>query len=143
MLATDVPDVCVIEQGSFSTPWSARSFHSLLAQPGWSLRVVDDAHGHVRAYAAYWWIGEEAELASIAVRQEDRARGLGGALLDAILASARASGVRRMYLELRPSNHAAARLYESRGFELVGVRPDYYEKPTEDARVLAKTLSDR
>ena len=41
------------------------------------------------------------------------------------------------------SNHAAARLYESRGFELVGVRPDYYEKPTEDARVLAKTLSDR
>lgn len=143
MCAADVPAVCAIERHSFSNPWTAHTFHSLLGQPGWSLRVVDDAAGQVRAYAAYWWVGEEAELASIAVREEDRGHGLGGALLDQILASARTDGVLRMYLELRRSNHAAARLYASRGFELVGVRADYYEKPKEDARVLVKTLARR
>jgi ribosomal-protein-alanine N-acetyltransferase len=49
-------------------------------------------------------------------------------------------GVRRLFLEVRLSNGAATRLYDSRGFTEIGLRKDYYERPREDARVLEKRL---
>ena len=39
-------------------------------------------------------------------------------------------------LEVRVSNEAAIRLYETYGFEKVGKRPGFYQKPTEDAYVM-------
>ena len=49
-----------------------------------------------------------------------------------------------LFLEVRPSNVVAARLYESMGFNEVGVRKDYYPAPIghEDARVLALDLEN-
>ena len=36
-------------------------------------------------------------------------------------------------LEVRESNHPAITLYSKHGFELVGKRKDYYDKPKENA----------
>jgi ribosomal-protein-alanine N-acetyltransferase len=46
------------------------------------------------------------------------------------------------FLEVRPSNIAAARLYHSLGFEQVGVRRGYYQATVgrEDAAVLRRIL---
>ena len=41
-------------------------------------------------------------------------------------------------LEVRPSNHAAIALYEGFGFEVVGRRKNYYDKPSEDALLMTK-----
>ncbi|MEX2365017.1 MAG: GNAT family N-acetyltransferase, partial [Pseudohongiellaceae bacterium] len=48
-----------------------------------------------------------------------------------------------IYLEVRPSNQAAIRLYEKTGFKEIGIRPDYYPDKfgREDALVMALTLS--
>ena len=46
-------------------------------------------------------------------------------------------GIRRATLEVRRSNAPALRLYEGAGFRLMGVRPNYYSQPVEDALVLA------
>jgi ribosomal-protein-alanine N-acetyltransferase len=47
------------------------------------------------------------------------------------------------FLEVRPSNTAAARLYHSLGFEQVGVRRGYYQATVgrEDAAVLRRVLT--
>jgi len=68
---------------------------------------------------------DEEELLLFAVLPEMRGRGLGAALLDHFLASARRRGIRRVFLEMR-RNNPARHLYESHGFRSVGERPAYY-----------------
>jgi ribosomal-protein-alanine N-acetyltransferase len=58
---------------------------------------------------------------------------------------ARADGAQRIFLEVRPSNHAARELYRHARFEEIARRPRYYQAPLgrEDALVLAMDLQTR
>ena len=47
-------------------------------------------------------------------------------------------GVRAFTLEVRVSNTAAIRLYESCGFQIEGTRKGFYDKPKEDAYIMWK-----
>jgi [ribosomal protein S18]-alanine N-acetyltransferase len=68
-----------------------------------------------------------ARLSSIAVSPARGGLGIGGRLLDAAEAEARARGCDRLRLEVRADNGAGIRLYERRGYDRFAVRPDYYE----------------
>ena len=68
---------------------------------------------------------DDEELLLFAIDRAWRRRGLGGRLLDHFCRSSAALGMRRIFLEMRAGN-PAARLYESRGFHMVGKRPAYY-----------------
>jgi len=46
-------------------------------------------------------------------------------------------------LEVRRSNAAARRLYESLGFEVAATRPNYYVSPAEDALILWRDVTLR
>jgi ribosomal protein S18 acetylase RimI-like enzyme len=66
-----------------------------------------------------------ADLAGMYVAPEFRRRGLGGALVDAALAHARAlPSLRQVRLSANASNQPARSLYQSRGFKCVGVEPE-------------------
>lgn len=79
----------------------------------------------------------EWELENIAVLPVFRRRGAARALVSALLDEARAALAPRILLEVRASNQAAIRLYESSGFRLLSRRRYYYENPTEDALIFA------
>lgn len=68
---------------------------------------------------------DEEELLLFAVLPEFRRRGLGAALLTAVIADARTRGIRRLFLEMR-RNNPAGKLYNGFGFRTIGVRPGYY-----------------
>ncbi len=68
---------------------------------------------------------DEEELLLFAVLPLYRGRGLGAALLTAVIARARSRGIRRMFLEMR-RNNPAGKLYTGFGFTTIGVRPGYY-----------------
>ncbi len=140
MTAADVEQVAAIERASFSTPWPAPAFREMLEREGVELLVLDDGEGGVIGYAVLWCVLDEGELANIAVAEGWRGRALGALLLAAILDRAVEVGVRRLFLEVRESNHVARKLYRSRGFVEIGRRADYYREPREDARVLLKIL---
>lgn len=129
----DVEAVARLEAEAFATPWSAATFHDLLRAGRSDLIVAELPHVPVAAYAVLWCFGEEGELANIAVAPGCRGRGLGSALLDTVLERARGRGVRELFLEVRESNATAISMYERRGFELLGRRRDYYQRPNEDA----------
>lgn len=131
----DVPRVVEIERSSFSDPWTAGAFRNA-AEEDRLLFLVAEHEGAVVGYAVSWHVVDEAELANLAVAQEARGQGIGGALLDTVIAVARESGCASMHLEVRESNAAARGLYASRGFEEVGRRRRYYREPVEDALVL-------
>jgi len=70
------------------------------------------------------------------VADQFRRRGHATRLLRFVLAEATAAGVTRATLEVRRSNVAALRLYDQFGFQVGGIRPDYYIQPVEDALIL-------
>jgi ribosomal-protein-alanine N-acetyltransferase len=81
-------------------------------------------------------IFDELHINNLAVDPAWRRRGVAGALLTFVLASAAAEGATRATLEVRRSNEPARRLYERFGFAFAGVRTAYYREPVEDALVL-------
>ena len=76
---------------------------------------------------------------NIAVSENYRRKGIARALLQKMLSDL--SGADSVTLEVRKSNAAAIALYESFGFERVGERRGFYEKPTEDALLMTKILN--
>jgi len=74
----------------------------------------------------------EREILNLAVAPTERRRGVARKLLEAELASTRGL----WFLEVRESNTAALRLYQSFGFQQVGMRPAYYHDPPESGIVM-------
>ncbi len=137
----DVPAIREIERASFANPWSEEGFRSLIRSGRMTVQVAEDALGEVLGYAVWWTVSGEAELANVAVRPERRGAGLGGAILDRVLAAMEERGARLVFLEVRRSNRAARALYGSRGFEVIATRPGYYTRPVEDALVMSRPLA--
>ena len=75
----------------------------------------------------------EWELENIAVMSSARRRGIGRALLIALIDRARTGGASEIRQEIRASNHPAQRLGQSVGFVQEGRRKSYYSDPEEDA----------
>ena len=143
MEADDVATVARLERESFSTPWNARTFRTLLGRPGAELWVAEHESGGVIGYYVLWCIQDQGELANIAVEQRYRGQRIGAMLLDHALEVSASRGVESVYLEVRVSNVTARQMYESRGFEQIGVRRNYYDRPREDACVLMTRLRVR
>ena len=140
---SDVSRIAAIEAQSFSDPWSASSFRSLVSGGlVWFRVAADDVTGEVIGYILVWFAADEAELANIAVAPGMRGRRIGAALLDQALAAAEERGTTHMFLEVRDSNERARALYASRGFEEVGRRRGYYRRPVEDALILRRTSTN-
>jgi ribosomal-protein-alanine N-acetyltransferase len=81
-----------------------------------------------------------ARLYSLAVGARARGTGLGGELLAAAEADARARDCHTMQLEVRPDNASAIALYERRGYSRLARLPRFYEDGA-DAWRYAKRLT--
>lgn len=139
MRSADVAAIMEIERASYSVPWSESTFQGLLRRRDAEL-VVADADGAVAGYTVFWCVLDQAELGNVAVAAEWRGRGLGALLVADVMSRAARRGVREVFLEVRPSNDVARRLYERFGFRAVGRRRNYYQRPVEDALVLKRAV---
>ncbi len=92
--------------------------------------------GEVAGYAGYWQVMDEGHIMNIAVREDLRSRGIGRALMEAMLKEGDSLGILYWTLEVRVSNAPALHLYEKTGFTSAGIRPGYYSNPKEDANIL-------
>ena len=88
--------------------------------------------------ATYDAAGAEAELASLAVASDWRRQGVGGGLLEAVVAEVRRCGVGRVWLVTTNDNLAALALYQRHGFRLTAVRPGAVDR----ARALKPEIPD-
>jgi ribosomal-protein-alanine N-acetyltransferase len=140
----DLGTLLALEREGYTHPWTLRHFRGAMAAAG-ALCVVlrsrsclgDEGRGIV-AYCVSQIVLDELHVHNLLVRRDSRSRGLGRRLLGIVLGLAGRRGARVALLEVRQSNWAALRLYRSVGFEAVGVRRDYYERPREDAVLLRK-----
>jgi ribosomal-protein-alanine N-acetyltransferase len=81
-------------------------------------------------------------LLNLSIAAGCQRQGWGSRLLQRVCECARGRRVRLLFLEVRPSNAAALRLYEGHGFERIGLRRDYYPASggREDALILGLPL---
>ena len=143
MMQTDVLAVMQIESSAYAFPWSEGIFRDCL-RVGYVCCVVeiDDI---LIGYGVMSTGAGEAHILNLCIAEAYRAKGLGGQLLEHLLEFAKSLGVGEMFLEVRPSNTPAIRLYQSLGFTQIGIRRGYYQAVggREDAVVLRRLLGKR
>lgn len=137
----DMEAVLAIENIVQPHPWTRGNFSDAL---NCAYRcVVDEIGQEIVAYAVLMPVLDEAELLTIAVARSRQRQGLGRTMLLAQMQWARECKMRKLFLEVRVSNHAAIALYRSLGFAEIGMRRGYYQGThgREDALLMACELT--
>lgn len=137
----DLERVLQIEVRSFSMPWTAEMFLAERVRRDrgevFVARAAEDGTPEIVGYLCLWLIAGEVHITNVAVDPARRRRGVGSRLVRFALEWARHQRAERASLEVRASNHAAQNLYRQFGFRVVGTRRHYYDRPREDALIMA------
>ena len=143
MAESDVSDVIAVERASYQFPWSEGIFRDCL-RVGYVCRVVA-INDTIIGYGVMSVGAGEAHILNLCIGELHRCRGVGKRLLTYLVERGTAAGMGEAFLEVRPSNTSAIRLYLSVGFEQVGMRRGYYQAVggREDAAVLKLALRSR
>ena len=143
---SDLDGLLAIENACSPHPWNAAHFRDALSDPHTVVLVVRecDTRGASGSGLLGLCIAQvvagEAQIHNLAVSRSARRIGLGRQLLETALRVAAMRGATQSFLEVRASNDAALRLYESAGFVRSGRRADYYAEPREDAILMTRDL---
>lgn len=140
MTPADLDRVIDIEHRAYPHPWTRGIFGDCLrvGYDCWCLQLGRAVTGYcVLSHAA-----GETHLLNLCVAPEAQGRGLGATLLGHALQRSARHGSGEIFLEVRPSNHAAIALYRRHGFRAVGERPDYYAagEGRENAVIMVRAL---
>ena len=139
MSLADLDEVMAIERASFAYPWSSRFFHQEF-EIECARSILAEMNGKIVGYVLYWLLPQTVDIHNLAVSGEYRRRGVGRTLLQKVIVEALGQSSARVTLEVRKSNLAAQKLYESAGFVATGVRKGYYSDDGEDALTMSLEL---
>jgi len=136
MKAEDIDAVMRIELSVHVHPWTAGNFADAL-KSGSVCRVYEEGE-NILGYVVLLPAVDEIELLNISIAADYQRRGVGRSLIRASMNMALGMNMRRMLLEVRPSNAAARGLYRDAGFTEIGLRRGYYlaDNGREDAIVM-------
>ena len=137
MNESHVSQIAELEKLCFSDAWSENSIRSELSNKLslWLVAVDGDrVAGYIGSQTVLGW----ADMMNLCVNPDFRRQGIGEKLTLELERQLREEKVECLTLEVRVSNAPAITLYEKLGFQQVGKRPRYYEKPREDALILRK-----
>jgi [ribosomal protein S18]-alanine N-acetyltransferase len=140
MTASDLDAIMAIERVNFPFPWTEGNFKDSM-NSGYMCLVMEQGK-QLMGYAILMMVLDEAHLLNISVAQSHQGQGWGRYLLVQMMEMGREKGGLNMFLEVRPSNHSALGLYESMGFNEMGIRPGYYpaHNGREDAVLMGMAL---
>ena len=140
MIIGDLVHVMRIEEAAYQFPWSLAIFRDCI-KAGYACWVAE-IDNNIIGYSVYINAVQECHLLNLCVDPKLQGKGFGRKLLAKVLEDAKENDARCIFLEVRPSNQHALLLYESEGFNEVGVRKKYYptQHGREDAVIFAKEL---
>ncbi len=135
MTMQDLDCVIEIEKQCFTDPWSKESFESSLKEKAAHLMVMT-TNANPKQTVGYCCLYEtlgDGDIVNVAIDPEMRKKGLGHRMIFELMRYGRSLNVERFFLEVRESNIAGLKLYEGLGFEVCGMRKNFYSNPTENA----------
>jgi ribosomal-protein-alanine N-acetyltransferase len=105
--------------------WNRQQWHTELVEPRRPCLGLWLGQ-HLQALACGWLVVDELHITAVAVRPQQRRRGLGRRVLAALLLEGSAQGAAHATLEVAADNSAAQALYATAGFQTAGIRRAYY-----------------
>ena len=141
MLSADVENIIAIEEKAYSHPWTSGIFHDCI-KVDYDCYVLKNTKNAIVAYLVISIAANEMHILNICVHPDYQGKHLGSQLVDKCHQLAKQKQVKRCFLEVRPSNTIAIKLYTRHGYQQVGVRRKYYpsEHGREDGIVMRKYL---
>lgn len=141
MEETDIGAVLAVERAGYPHPWTEGNFRDCL-RAGYCCWVLEH-DGELIGHGVLSVAVGEAHVLNVCVHPARQGRGLGRRILERLLRLAREHEADTAFLEVRASNTVAQRLYESAGFNEIGLRRGYYpaRHGREDAVVYARDLT--
>lgn len=140
MLTKDADEVYNIENQAFFEPWSKKNLIKDLEENTFLNHFVYEKHGKILGFYIASHVLDESEIFTIAVDQNYKHMGIGTSLLDHLMERSKACGIHQIWLEVSTKNEHAINLYKKFGFEIMGIRKNYYQKIGEDAYNMLKEL---
>ncbi len=140
MRLEDIEQVIAIEMASYEYPWTYGIFRDCLGA-GYQCSVLTQAL-EIVGYGILSVAAAEAHILNVCVAPEHRGRGKGRRIVKRMIELARWQRATRVFLEVRPTNLNAVKLYYGLGFNEIGTRLNYYpsRRGREDATVMALEL---
>lgn len=129
-----------LEKQCFSVPWTRQALVSQLPDDMHIFIAAFDDGGNVLGYVGMMYVLDEGYISNVAVSPEYRRHGIADKLIEALVSRANEKDLSFVTLEVRQSNAPAIELYRKNGFSNVGLRKNYYNKPTEDAILMTRFL---
>ena len=141
MMASDIDQVVINENLAYEFPWTRGLFESN-SKRHFCIVAVDTETEQVVGHGLLSIIVDEAHVLNIAVIPAAQRRGVGRLMLQRLLDHATEGNCVEVFLEVRESNRPAFTLYQSLGFNEIGIRNNYYpaKNGREDAILLACVL---
>ena len=141
MTSEDLPEVMRGELAAYPYPWTLGNFEDCLKNQAYSCWVLDQNtsfSGHLVLSA----VVKEAHILNLCVYPQSQRNGWGRKILQEAEIIAQQKQVETCFLEVRPSNKVGIHLYQSAGYNEIGLRKSYYpaDNGREDAIVMAKSL---
>ncbi len=132
----DVENIAKIENACFSHPWSKDSIAGCLENENshFYIALID---GNAAGYMGLQIFSGEGYVTNVAVLPEYRRQGIARALLTESMKNS----MDFISLEVRESNIPAIKLYTAFGFENMGLRPDFYRDPDENAIIMTRKFN--
>lgn len=135
-----IAEINELEKLCFSLPWSRQTLISQLPDDMHMFIAAIGDDGQVLGYVGMMYVLDEGYISNVAVSPEHRRLGIADALINALIDRANEKDLSFVTLEVRKSNVPAIELYIKNGFSEVGLRKNYYTKPTEDAILMTRFL---
>lgn len=130
--------IAKIERECFSKPWSEQSvLDAIRSGHAFFGEFENDS---LIAFAGVNVVCGEGYVDNVAVCESHRRQGIGEKLVTALIEHCVENSADFITLEVRESNLSAISLYEKCGFSRVGVRPNFYTAPQENAVIMTKEL---
>ena len=136
----NIEDIENLEKQCFSVPWSRQALISQLPDDMHIFLAAFDGDGRVLGYVGMMYVLDEGYIYNVAVSPEFRRLGVADRLIESLVLRAKEKDLSFVTLEVRRSNAPAIELYRKNGFSDVGLRKNYYTKPTEDAILMTRFL---
>jgi len=133
--AEDITEAAELEKKCLGAEaWTEKQLLEAQARDD-TVYVVAEKTGKIVGLCGVRNVSGDGEITNVSVSETCRNEGIGYKMLKQLIERGRGIGITAYTLEVRAQNAPAIRLYEKLGFKSEGVRPNFYENPTDDAAI--------
>lgn len=141
MIRRDMPEVLVIEHGSFEYPWCEEEFLRVLRQRN-CIGMVAELGERIVGYMIYELHRNKIQLLDFAIHPDFRRGGIGRQMITKLVSKLSSQRRNRIGLAVRETNLAAQYFFRVVGFRATEVLRDHYADSGEDGYSMVYHLDE-